>query len=71
MASNTPTLMQSEEKELERITSEDIPTEKDYTISICISKYISTFNIDSYVDNIKRYLAHTGWDIDNIEYIKE
>ena len=46
MASNSPTLMQSEERFLNNLNT-DIPLEKeDYTICFCISKQVSSTNIE-------------------------
>lgn len=69
MASNSPTLMQSEEKLLEELNSD--PPSKDYTVCVVMDKVINTSNIDSVTEDIRRYLTNKGWYVDTIEIDEE
>ena len=56
MASNSPTLMQSEERFLNNLNT-DIPLEeKDYTICFCISKQISTTDVEDICKSLQNKL---------------
>lgn len=67
MASNSPTLMQSEERFLT-----DIPLkEEDYTICFCISKQISTTNIEDISKSLQNRFLSEGWSIDDFDLEKE
>ena len=58
MASNSPTLMQSEERFLNNLNT-DIPLEeKDYTICFCISKQISTTDIKDICKSLQNKLLN-------------
>lgn len=63
MASNSPTLMQSEERYLNNLT--DIPLEEDYTICFCISKQISTTDIEDVCESLRDRFEEEGWSIDD------
>jgi len=69
MASNSPTLMQSEEKLLEELNS-DAPS-RDYTVCVVMDKIINTSDIDSATEDIRRYLTNKGWYVDTIEIDEE
>lgn len=69
MASNSPTLMQSEEKFLKELNS-DAPS-KDYTVCVVMDKIINTSNIDSVTEDIRKYLTNKGWCVDTIEIDEE
>ena len=71
MASNSPTLMQSEERTLEELTSEVPLKEKDYTVCVCISKSISTSDTKEICDIIKASLEVEGWTIDDFDLIED
>ena len=67
MASNSPTLMQSEERFLNNLNT-DIPLEeKDYTICFCISKQISTTDIEDICKSLQNKLLNEGWSIDDFD----
>ena len=71
MASNSPTLMQSEERFLNNLNT-DIPLkEKDYTICFCISKQISTTNIEDIYRSLQNHFLSEGWNIDDFDLEKE
>ena len=71
MASNSPTLMQSEERFLNNLNT-DIPLEeKDYTICICISKQISTTDIEDICKSLQNKLLNEGWSIDDFDLEEE
>ena len=71
MASNSPTLMQSEEKFLDNLNT-DIPLkEEDYTIWFCISKQISTTNIEDISKSLQNRFLSEGWSIDDFDLEKE
>ena len=71
MASNSPTLMQSEERFLNNLNT-DIPLEeKDYTICFCISKQISTTDIEDICKSLQNKLLNEGWDIDDFDLEEE
>ena len=71
MASNSPTLMQSEERFLNNLNT-DIPLEeKDYTICFCISKQISTTNIEDICKSLQNKLLNEGWNIDDFDLEEE
>ena len=57
MANNSSTLMQSEEK--------------DYTICFCISKQISTTNIEDICRSLQNHFLDEGWSIDDCNLVKE
>lgn len=71
MASNSPTLMQSEEGFLNNLNT-DIPLEeKDYTICFCISKQISTTNIEDICRSLQNQFLNEGWSIDDFDLEEE
>ena len=71
MASNSPTLMQSEEKFLDNFNT-DIPLkEKDYTICFCISKQISTTDVEDIYKSLQNKLLNEGWNIDDFDLEEE
>ena len=71
MASNSPTLMQSEERFLNNLNT-DIPLEeKDYTICFCISKQVSTTNIEDICKSLQNKLLNEGWSIDDFDLEEE
>ena len=71
MASNSPTLMQSEERFLNNLNT-DIPLkEKDYTICFCISKQISTTNIEDICRSLQNSFLSKGWSIDDFDLEEE
>lgn len=71
MASNSPTLMQSEEGFLNNLNT-DIPLEeKDYTICFCISKQISTTNIENICRSLQNRFLSEGWSIDDFDLEEE
>lgn len=70
MASNSPTLMQSEERFLNNLNT-DIPSEEDYTICFCISKQISTTNIEDVCKSLQNRFLNEGWSIDDYDLEKE
>ena len=57
MANNSSTLMQSEEK--------------DYTICFCISKQISTTDIEDICKSLQNKLLNEGWSIDDFDLEEE
>ena len=57
MANNSSTLMQSEEK--------------DYTICFCISKQISTTNIEDICKSLQNCFLDEGWSIDDFDLEEE
>ena len=70
MTSNSPTLMQSEERLLDNLNT-DIPLkEKDYTICFCISKQISTTDIEDICRSLQNQFLNEGWSIDDF-YLEE
>ena len=71
MASNSPTLMQSEERFLDNLNT-DIPLKKeDYTICFCISKQISTTDIEDICKSLQNKLLNEGWNIDDFDLEEE
>lgn len=71
MASNSPTLMQSEERFLNNLNT-DIPLEeKDYTICFSISKQISTTNVEDICRSLQNRFLDEGWSIDDFDLEKE
>ena len=71
MASNSPTLMQSEERFLDNLNT-DIPSEEeDYTICFCISKQISTTDIEDVRKSLQNSFLSEGWSIDDYDLEKE
>ena len=71
MASNSPTLMQSEEGFLNNPNT-DIPLEeKDYTICFCISKQISTTNVEDICRSLQNRFLNEGWSIDDFDLEEE
>ena len=71
MASNSPTLMQSEERFLNNLNT-DIPLEeKDYTICFCISKQISTTDIEDICKSLQNKLLNEGWSINDFDLEEE
>ena len=63
--------MQSEEKFLDNFNT-DIPLkEKDYTICFCISKQISTTNIEDICRSLQNHFLDEGWCIDDFNLVKE
>ena len=71
MTSNSPTLMQSEERFLNNLNT-DIPLEeKDYTICFCISKQISTTNIENICRSLQNHFLDEGWSIDEFNLVEE
>lgn len=71
MASNSPTLMQSEERFLDNLNT-DIPSEEeDYTICFCISKQVSTTNIENIRKSLQNRFLNEGWSIDDFDLEKE
>ena len=71
MASNSPTLMQSEERFLNNLNT-DIPLEeKDYTICFCISKQISTTNVEDICKSLQNLFLSEGWSIDDFDLEEE
>ena len=71
MASNSPTLMQSEERFLNNLNT-DIPLkEKDSTICFCISKQISTTDIEDICKSLQNKLLNEGWNIDDFDLEEE
>ena len=57
MANDSSTLMQSEEK--------------DYTICFCISKQISTTNIEDIRKSLQNRFLDEGWSIDDFDLEEE
>lgn len=71
MASNSPTLMQSEERFLNNLNT-DIPSEEeDYTICFCISKQISTTDIEDIRRSLQNRFLNEGWSIDDFDLEEE
>lgn len=72
MTSNSPTLMQSEERFLDNLNT-DIPLEEeeDYTICFCISKQISTTDIEDICRSLQNHFLDEGWCIDDFNLEKE
>lgn len=71
MTSNLPTLMQSEERFLNNLNT-DIPLEeKDYTICFCISKQISTTDIEDICRSLQNQFLNEGWSIDDFDLEEE
>ena len=71
MASNSPTLMQSEERFLNNLNT-DIPSEEeDYTICFCISKQVSTTDIKDIYKSLQNRFLSEGWSIDDFDLEKE
>ena len=71
MTSNSPTLMQSEEGFLNNLNT-DIPLkEKDYTICFCISKQISTTNVEDICKSLQNRFLSEGWSIDDFNLEEE
>ena len=71
MASNSPTLMQSEERFLNNLNT-DIPLEeKDYTICFCISKQISTTDIEDICKSLQNKLLNEECNIDYFDLEEE
>ena len=71
MTSNSPTLMQSEERLLDNLNT-DIPLkEKDYTICFCISKQISTTDIEDICRSLQNQFLNEGWIIDDFDLEEE
>ena len=71
MTSNSPTLMQSEERLLDNLNT-DIPLkEKDYTICFCISKQISTTDIEDICISLQNQFLNEGWSIDDFDLEEE
>ena len=71
MTSNSPTLMQSEERLLDNLNT-DIPLkEKDYTICFCISKQISTTDIEDICRSLQNQFLNEGWSIDYFDLEEE
>ena len=71
MASNSPTLMQSEERFLNNLNT-DIPLEEeDYTIRFCISKQVSTTDIEDICKSLQNKLLNEGWSIDDFDLEEE
>ncbi len=71
MASNSPTLMQSEERYLNEITSDPPQVEQDYTVCFCLSKLVTTTDIDELTKQYRSKFSQEGWDIDEWEIVKE
>lgn len=67
MASNSPTLMQSEERLLNELTSDEPLKKQNYTICFCLSKAISTTDVDDIVKQYRSKFSQEGWDIDDID----
>ena len=62
--------MQSEERLLDNLNT-DIPLkEKDYTICFCISKQISTTDIEDICRSLQNQFLNEGWSIDDF-YLEE
>ncbi len=55
MANNSSTLMQ--------------PKEKDYTICFCISKQISTTDIEDICRSLQNHFLDEGWSIDDFNLV--
>lgn len=71
MTSNSPTLTQSEERLLDNLNT-DIPLkEKDYTICFCISKQISTTDIEDICRSLQNQFLNEGWSIDDFNLEEE
>lgn len=71
MASNSPTLMQSEEKLLEELNS-DIPLkEETYTVCFCITKTITSTDIEGECKSLQKNFEKEGWCIDDFDLEKE
>ena len=71
MASNSPTLMQSEERFLNNLNTDIPPEEEDYTICFCISKQISTTDIEDICKSLQNRFLSEGWSIDDFDLEKE
>ena len=71
MASNSPTLMQSEERFLNNLNTDISLKEKDYTICFCISKQISTTDIEDICKSLQNKLLNEGWSIDDFDLEEE
>lgn len=44
---------------------------KDYTICFCISKQISTTNIEDICRSLQNHFLDEGWSIDDFNLVKE
>ena len=63
--------MQSEERFLNNLNT-DIPSEEeDYTICFCISKQISTTDIEDICKSLQNKLLNEGWSIDDFDLEEE
>ena len=71
MASNSPTLMQSEERFLNNLNTDISPEEEDYTICFCISKQVSTTDIKDICKSLQNRFLSEGWSIDDFDLEKE
>ena len=71
MTSNSPTLMQSEERFLDNLNSDISLKEKDYTICFCISKQISTTDIEDICRSLQNQFLNEGWSIDDFDLEEE
>ena len=71
MASNSPTLMQSEEGFLNNLNTNISLEEKDYTICFCISKQISTTDIEDICRSLQNRFLDEGWSIDDFDLEEE
>lgn len=71
MTSNSPTLMQSEERFLDNLNTDIHLEEKDYTICFCISKQISTTDIEDICRSLQNQFLNEGWSIDDFDLEEE
>ena len=71
MTSNSPTLMQSEERLLDNLNTDISLKEKDYTICFCISKQISTTDIEDICRSLQNQFLNEGWIIDDFDLEEE
>lgn len=71
MASNSPTLMQSEERFLNNLNTDISLEEEDYTICFCISKQVSSTNIKNICRSLQNRFLDEGWSIDDFDLEKE
>lgn len=69
MSSNTPTLMESEERTLNELNSE--PQDKWVTISLCLSKSLKTKDIEGLRTLLYSEYSKQDWYIDDLEIIEE
>lgn len=69
MSSNTPTLMESEERTLNELNSE--PQDKWVTVSLCLSRLLKTKDSEGLRTALYSEYSKQGWCIDDLEIIEE